>query len=249
MKVTMKKNFMIFSSVLLSYSLKELKNIDISAFSFFVIPISITVIFFFVMVSGIYSNDIYIVFGSQPKGAPKNYAITNILLRTTPEALLYVIVHNCTRFVFHLFKNLTVRTTCYNDYDDLRERERKNSELADVITTINGFWKIHKFQLKLNYYILIPTTTTCVARPLPLLNLRWRVYLGGKFYLIFVRTSKLLRIFFLNWWTLEFYFKLTVWGSRHSWIASWGKNHFKIFGWESRYIFETLSISLLSLHT
>ena len=46
---------------------------------------------------------------------------------------------NCTRFVFHLFKNLTVRTTCYYDYDDLRERERKNSELADVITTINGF--------------------------------------------------------------------------------------------------------------
>ena len=124
------------------------------------------------------------------------------------------------------------------------ERERKNSELADVITTINGFWKIHKFQLKMNYYILIPTATTCVARPLPLLNLRWRVYFGGKFYLIFVRTSKLLRIFFLNWWTLEFYFQLKVWGSRHSWIGSWGKNHFKIFGWESRYIFETSSISL-----
>lgn len=57
---------MILSSVLLSYLLKELKYIDISAFSFFVIPISITVILFFVMVSGIYSNDIYIVFGSQP---------------------------------------------------------------------------------------------------------------------------------------------------------------------------------------
>ena len=116
----------------------------------------------------------------------------------------------------------------YYDYDDLRER--KNSELADVITTINGFWKIHKFQLKLNYYILIPTTTTCVARPLPLLNLRWRVYFWGKIYLIFVRTSKLLRILFLNWWTLEFYFQLKVWGNRHSWIGSWGKITSKFLG-------------------
>ena len=68
------------------------------------------------------------------------------------------------------------------------------------------------------------------------------MYILGEILPNICKNFETLKIFFLNWWTLEFYFQLKVWGSRHSWIGSWGKNHLKIFGWETRYIFETSSI-------
>ena len=115
---------MILSSVLLSYLLKELKYIDISAFSFFVIPISITVILFFVMVSGIYSNDIYSISVPALRSTLK-LRDNKYLVKDHARSTVVCYSTHCTRFVFHLFKNLTVRTTCYYDYDDLREREKE----------------------------------------------------------------------------------------------------------------------------